>query len=280
MKASQQCHSCLANLVDQAACLAADGDEQLRKQATEEGLKLLQKEFSLHEVSIVVATELHRVIRKITGNADPYRQMKDREIAAARELYREMNAEKLDDFRGCLELAAKANAIDFFRPIDTIKEDIRKPLQFAIDHSDKLLAMLKEAQTVLYLADNAGEAQLDLPLVRLMGRWAQVTYVVKESPVQNDITLADLKRAGIADSFPRVLTTGTDTPGIDFRQASEEFKQEFQAADLVFAKGMGYWESLSDVPEQGKIFYCLMAKCQPVADSLGVPLNSYVALLR
>jgi len=43
---------------------------------------------------------------------------------------------------------------------------------------------------------------------------------------------------------------------------------------------MGYWESLSDAPEQGKIFYCLMAKCQPVADSLGVPLNSYVALLR
>jgi len=77
-----------------------------------------------------------------------------------------------------------------------------------------------------------------------------------------------------------VITTGTATPGIIFSQASDEFKREFQSADLIFAKGMGYYESLSELPAQGKVFYCLMAKCQPVADSLKVPLNSYVALLR
>jgi len=280
MKATPYCYSCLTNLVNQAARLAADGDEKLQGKATEEGMKILEKEFSCRNISIVAAAALHRAIRNITGNADPYREMKDQEIAAARELYRELNAENLDDFRGCLELATKANTIDFFRPIDTIKEDMRKPLHLAIDHSEKLLAMLKSAKRVLYLADNAGEAWLDLPLVKFMGQWAQVTYVVKESPVQNDITPVELERAGIADSFPRVITTGTDTPGVDFAQASKEFKQEFESADLVFAKGMGYWESLSDIPNQGKIFYCLMAKCQPVADSLGVPLNSYVALLR
>jgi hypothetical protein len=49
---------------------------------------------------------------------------------------------------------------------------------------------------------------------------------------------------------------------------------------LVLAKGMGYWETLSELPAQGKVFYLLKAKCKPVADSLGVALNSYVALLR
>ncbi len=78
----------------------------------------------------------------------------------------------------------------------------------------------------------------------------------------------------------KIITTGTATPGIDFSQASAEFKREFGIADLVFAKGMGYYESLSELPAEGRVFYCFRAKCQPVADSLGVPLNSYVAMLR
>jgi len=48
----------------------------------------------------------------------------------------------------------------------------------------------------------------------------------------------------------------------------------------VLAKGMGYWETLSELPAQGRVFHLLKAKCQPVADSLHVALNSYVALLR
>jgi hypothetical protein len=59
-----------------------------------------------------------------------------------------------------------------------------------------------------------------------------------------------------------------------------ELNREFAAADLILAKGMGYYESLSELPTEGRVFYCLKAKCQPVADSLGVLLNSYVALLR
>jgi uncharacterized protein with ATP-grasp and redox domains len=43
---------------------------------------------------------------------------------------------------------------------------------------------------------------------------------------------------------------------------------------------MGYWETLSELPARGKVFHLLKAKCGPVARSLGVPLNSYVALLR
>jgi hypothetical protein len=278
MKATKECYPCLQRLIYQAAQLAT-GDEQLQAKAVREALRILEKNFSCHQVSIIIATELHRAIREITGNDDPYREMKESEIAVAQELYGEIRAENFGDFRDCLELAARANAIDFFRPLDTVKEDIKKPLRFAIDHSKQFEAKLRAVNRVLYLADNAGEALLDLPLITLMGQSTQVTYVVKASPVQNDITLEDLRRAGMEDKLGRVITTGTATPGIVFSQASREFKQEFQSADLVFAKGMGYWESLSELPAQGRVFYCLMAKCKPVADSLGVPLNSYVALL-
>ena len=94
--------------------------------------------------------------------------------------------------------------------------------------------------------------------------------------MQTDSEGGDRIQAGIESDMGDVMTTGTATPGIDFSQASDEFKTEFESADLIFAKGMGYYESLSELPPRGRILYCLMAKCGPVADSLGVPLGSYV----
>jgi uncharacterized protein with ATP-grasp and redox domains len=132
----------------------------------------------------------------------------------------------------------------------------------------------------LYLADNTGEVFFDLPLLQWMRRYTSVTYVVKALPVQNDLTLEEIRQAGLEDELNPVITTGTATPGIDFAQASEQFIEEYNTADLIFAKGMGYYESLSELPATGKVLHCLVAKCGPVAGSLDVPLNSYVAMLR
>jgi len=278
MKASSYCYECLQRLAKQAADLATD-DKQTKASAVEGSLKLLQDNFSLDCVSIVVATKLHNAVKEITGNPDPYRQMKDREIVVARELSRQIKVEE-DNFTSCLKFAALGNTIDFFRPLDIIRQDMKEPVNFVIDDSKRFQAKVEHSARILYLADNAGEVFFDLPLIKWMRRLASVAYVVKSAPVQDDITVEDIKRAGFEDTLGEILTTGTATPGIDFSQASEEFKHEFNNADLVLAKGMGYYESLSELPAEGKVFYCLRAKCQPVADALDVPLNSYVAMLR
>jgi len=279
MKASKDCYECLERLAYQAAGLATN-DEQIRARAIERGLKVLRDKFSCDRVSIVIATKIHDVIREITQNPDPYREMKDNEIAIARELSNETKLERRNDFGACLRFAALGNAIDFFRPLDVIKRDIRGQVNFVIDDARGFEARLRDAGRVLYLADNAGEVFFDLPLVKWMRQFAQVVYVVKASPVQDDVTPEDVRRAGLEAEFGEIITTGTATPGIDFSLASAQFKNEFDAADLIFAKGMGYYESLSELPAEGRVFYCLKAKCQPVADSIGVPLNSYVAVLR
>jgi uncharacterized protein with ATP-grasp and redox domains len=258
--------------------MAAD-DEQIKARATEEGLKLLGDSFSLDSVTIVVATKIHDAIKKITGNPDPYREMKNKEIAVARELSKQIKVEP-ESFRSCLKFAALGNTIDFFRPLDVIRQDMKGQVDFVIDDAGRFKAILKDVRRVLYLADNAGEVFFDLPLLRLMRQWASVAYVVKESPVQDDVTLEDIRQAGVGTEIGEIITTGTATPGIVFSLASAEFKREFDSSDLVFAKGMGYYESLSELPAEGRVFYCLRAKCQPVADSLAVPLNSYVAMLR
>jgi uncharacterized protein with ATP-grasp and redox domains len=278
MKASSYCYECLQKLANQAAELATI-DEPAKARAIEQSLKILRDNFSLDCVSIVVATKIHDEVKKITGNPDPYREMKDKEIAVARELSKQIKVEP-GNFQSCLKFAALGNTIDFFRPLNVIQQDMKGPVNFIIDDSKHFEAKIKHARRILYLADNAGEMFFDLPLVRWIRRRASVAYVVKSAPVQDDITVEGIRRAGLEAELGEILTTGTATPGIDFSQASAEFKNEFDQADLIFAKGMGYYESLSELPAEGKVFYCLRVKCQPVADSLKVPLNSYVAMLR
>lgn len=300
MKLASRCYECLSGLVHQAADLATD-DTSLKQRAIREGMKILDRQFSYDELSIVIAAQIHKRIREITHNPDPYRAMKEKEMLLAKELCCELllrigqaslldesgpkwtgerNNPCKDELRDCLRLAAAGNAIDFFREHWSIKEDIKQSVRFTVDDSEQFEVKLRGASKILYLADNAGEVYFDLPLVKIMRRFARVVYVVKPSPVQNDLTLKDVRMSGLHRQFGKVISTGVASPGIIFSLASDRFKREFQSADLIFAKGMGHYEALSELPPQGKVFYCLMAKCQPVANSLGVPVNSYVAMLR
>ncbi|MDY6893663.1 MAG: ARMT1-like domain-containing protein, partial [Chloroflexota bacterium] len=272
MKAREECYSCLEGLLRQAAELAAEQSE-LKDQVIEQGLQLLDKEFSTDKTTIVVATKLHRLVRELTGNRDPYRQIKEAEVAMAVELRRSVGDDTKWNLRDYLVYAARGNNIDFFMAIDDIIKEIAKPVEFSIDDTPELERKLTETKSILYLADNAGEVPFDVPLVRLFGKYAPVTYVVKESPVQDDITIADVEKFGMTGELPGILSTGTDTPGVVMDMASPEFKTSFEDADLVLAKGMGYWETLEELPARGKVFHLLKTKCKPVADSLGVNLN-------
>ena len=285
MKLAPSCYECLHKLIHQAAELATD-DVSLKQRAINEAMKILNDEFSFSQLSIVIATRIHKIVREVTHNPDPYRAMKEREMMLAKELYPELSLRAKrsnlyqDELQGHLKMAAAANSIDFFREPGSIKEDFRKPITFAIDDSGQFEAKLKNAGKVLYLADNTGELCFDLPLIKWMKQFVHVIYVVKPSPVQDDLTLEDVNKSGLEGEFGKVINTGIASPGIVFSLASAPFKREFESADLIFAKGMGHYEALSEFPAEGKIFYCLMAKCQPVADSLGVSLNSYVAMLQ
>lgn len=279
MKAKAYCYDCLARLVHQAAALATS-DETVRREAVAAGLEALRGVFSLDTVTLVMAMEVHRVIRQMTGNPDPYLPVKQREMSITRELQDEVTRGYADDFHGRLKMAAAANAMDFFRDLNLLRDDVMRRVEFFADESVVLERRAKRASRMLYLADNAGELYLDLPLLEWFRRYAEVPYVVKPAPIQNDATREEVNRSGYADRFAPVTTTGLPCPGIVLEQASDDFRREFERADLVFAKGMGHWEGLSELQPTGKVFHCLMAKCPPVAESLGVPLNAYVACLR
>ena len=279
MKAIPECYSCLSRLLRQSAQVATL-DEALRAKAIDVGMEALERYFSTEGLTIDVATRLHRVVREVTNNPDPYRPMKDREIELSRKLVAQVGAGIADSFKSYLSLSLAGNAIDFFRDLEQVKRDIESPIKYVVDDSAAFERKLKKAKSLMFLADNAGEVFFDLPLVKWLRQFVAVIYVVKESPVQNDATIDDLRRAGLDGDLGKVITTGLATPGVIFESASREFRREFGSADLVLAKGMGHWEGLTELPPMNKVLHCSMAKCSPVAASMGVLLNSFVAILR
>ena len=279
MRISTECYGCLQRLAVQASNNGTE-DQCLREEASKKAEEVLREKLKPGSISIVVASDMHEIIRKVTGNPDPYRLTKDIEIEESRMLFDLVKGSYPEDFQEYLKLAALGNAIDFFKPIEGVKKEIMKnKLSFVINDSALLEGRVKKSGFILYLADNAGEVFFDVPLLGLMRKFARVVYVVKESPVQNDVTIEEIRRTGLEKQVGEVMTTGTATPGIDFTQASDSFKKAFKQADFVFAKGMGYYETLEELPAEGRIFFCLKAKCGPVARSLNVPLDSYVAKL-
>ncbi len=279
MRVSTECNDCLSKLAAQASAFATD-DLAVREDSRRAAEKILNEKLKPGVVSIEVATPMHHVIKHVSGNPDPYRKFKDIEIREARKLFSLVKDNYRESFVEYLRLAALGNSIDFFKPIEELgKEVSENRLEFTIDDSGLLEGKVKQSGLVLYLADNSGEVYFDMPLLKLMRRYARTIYVVKEAPVQNDVTIDDIRKAGLQKEVGEVMTTGTATPGVLLSLASDEFKRTFEAADFVFTKGMGYYETLEELAPQGRMFFCLKAKCGPVARSLGVPLNSYVAKL-
>lgn len=304
MKIEAECPACLERLARQVVEMATD-DLQKRGEALAAGLDTLHKLLSPDGVPTRIAGEMQRAIRRVTGNPDPHRKWKDNELVQAKRLFDAIRPRYGNDVRSLLTVSVLGNAPDFFRDIKTVGQEMLRPVSYEVDHINRVAEFLEGARStlfmadpamdnlmcfvpsvklcikkVMFLADNAGECYFDEPLVKELSQLMQVTYVVKSAPAQNDLTEEDLLLSGIYHRLGARILKSADTAGTDMQLVSDEFRREFAAADLVLAKGMGNWETLSELPPSGKVFHLLVAKCAPVARSVGVPPGSYVAMLR
>jgi len=240
-------------------------------------LKILAREFNAHKVPAVIYTKLNRKIKKLSNIPNPFKERKQQEIAMARKIYRKLQKNYPPTLSNLLLFSACSNALDFFKPLYDSKSQMQRRIHLYIDQTHILKIKLFQARHIVFFADNAGECFFDLPLVRFLGKKRKITYVVKSKAIQNDLTIKDLRKTLLADKFPKIICSGNDAVGIEITTISKLLKKELQHCDLIIAKGMGYYETFTELSQfRGKIFHLLMAKCQPVAKSLGVPLDSYV----
>jgi uncharacterized protein with ATP-grasp and redox domains len=255
-------------------------------------IKLLNREFRPTSVAADLGTKRDRLIKQLTGNGDPYKRSKKmsnehamRLLPKARKFVEEGYTQQ-DRFKKACLCSMVGNIMEFDIPghtftFSTLTKNFREAAKdLVVDDIDKAYELAKKAHSILYLADNAGEIVFDTLLVeQLKNMGVAVTYVVKGSPVLNDATLEDVEPTGMDKLADNILTTGTDAVGLLIKEVSPEFLKVYDAAELVFAKGMGYAETLTEYKLTKPHLLLFRTKCNPVANYFCAPRHKNIAKL-
>ena len=278
MKTELECIPCFARQAAEAVALAVEDDAQREI--------LLRK--LLHEIAAAewkgsppaMGQRIHRIIRREIGRRDPYQKIKQRMNQTAKSLLpslRDAMSRQPDPREAAVRLAIAGNLLDSGAKTQIAAEDLAQHMNeiwtppLRGDAAD-LFKAAEQAHCILYLTDNAGEIFFDRLLIELLPA-EKITVFVRGKPVLNDATMEDAVAAGLPEIAP-VFDNGSDAPGTILEDCSDEFRDWFERADLVIAKGQGNYETLSDSPK--RIFYLFTVKCPVIAAHVGEPVGSLV----
>jgi len=291
LKVEEECAACIVNR-GVAEALAATTNPALRFRAMVELLRLLSREFKPTAVPADLGTKRDRLIKRITGNNDPYKRSKRisnekalKLLPFARKIVEEGYTQQDRFKRACL-CAVVGNIIEFDIPghkftFNSLRKLFRNAAKdMVIDDTSKIYELAKKAYTILYLTDNAGEIVFDALLVEQLKNMSVTVIVgVKGGAILNDATLEDTEVSGMNKIADRIITTGTDAVGLAPKEISKEFLELYNTVDMVFAKGMGYAETLTEYKLKKPHALLFRTKCNPVANFFGVPRGKNVAKL-
>lgn len=269
------CYPCFLNQALQAGRFVSSDETKLRKILDTVAVKIPEIPGDITPPAI--GQIIHRIVREVSGENDPYRQVKNENLKVAKSYYELMKShvKAVDDpLAYAIGLSVIGNIIDSAIVQDFDIEDEIFSLadrSMGIDDTTRLVSALSTASSVLFLGDNAGETVFDRVFIEEID--TPVVYAVRECPILNDATLEDAVTSGLG-SVARIISSGTTAPGTLLEECSEEFLELFRTADVVISKGQGNYEALSGVDRP--IFFLLRAKCPVVAGELDVEVGSLV----
>jgi uncharacterized protein with ATP-grasp and redox domains len=291
LKVEAECAACI---LSRGAAEAAEAttNPALRFRVMADLLRLLYKEFKPTAVPADLGTKRDRLVKRITGNSDPYKRRKRisnekalKLLSYARKIVEEGYTQQDRLKRACL-CAIVGNVMEFDIPghrftFSSLRKSFREAgKDLVIDDVGKAYELAKKASTVLYMTDNAGEIVFDTLLVeQLKNMGLKVIVAVKGGPIINDATLEDAEVSGMSKIADKVITTGTDAVGFALKEVSPEFLGAYKNVDLVFAKGMGYAETLTEYKLKKPHLLLFRTKCNPVANFFASPREKNVAKL-
>lgn len=291
MKVELRCISCILNRGYLQIQQATDDKAQQFK-ILSVILNFLAEEFKPTANPADLGTKRDRLIRKYTGNPDPYKQKKQLSnrkalevVPIAENIIQTEPSLQLRFRKACLS-AIVGNIMEFDLPDNPFKfEDLENLIQqaegdLALDEIAKFFDNAEKAETILYLTDNAGEIALDTLLIKeLRNLGAHVTVAVKAGPILNDALLEDATFVGMDKVADRVMSTGSDSVGLFPDECSKEFLEVYNGVDLVVAKGMGYAETFTELELPVPHVLLLRSKCGTVANHFKVSTGKNIAKL-
>lgn len=269
MKVRDNCRECLKDLARQVVALSR-GDEGLLASS----LELVDNLFGPSVCPTDISNRLLRRVRQQTGVADPYAGRKAAEFQKAVDAAARLAGFFPDTLEGALRSSAFGNGGDFFM------EHRYDTNGFAF-HGNvaKIEHAVYTSEKILILGDNPGDLVFDLPLVRqLQAMGKRVYYAVKEHPVQNDMSLADVPKFGAATMVGEIVSTGTDEVGMRENAMSGIVRRCWDDGSLIISKGMGNYETISEFDRERPVVYIMNVKCKSVAEALGRRVGEFIAI--
>ncbi|MCD6300751.1 MAG: DUF89 family protein [Staphylothermus sp.] len=259
------------------------------------GIELLRigfEEFKRGGELTVLATRIyHRLLESFPAIIEYYKKVKRESIEEAYSYLPviEDYLEKLsgyDKYVAATKISIIGNYLDTgvmeHNPpsVNELLNYIDRPL--AIDYTREFYELVSNGgKKIIWLFDNAGEAILDIPLIKILRNMGnKVIGVVKEDPgFQNDLTISDALEAGLDSYVDELLSTSYPGSSIHWDKISDNAKAKIKEADLIVAKGMAHWEYIIEIDLGKPIYHLLVPKCSVIAEALGVPRGTLVALL-
>ena len=227
-----------------------------------------------------LATRIHRLAREKLNHNNLYLEEKHKANQLLLGQYKDWKS-RVDSSDNPLKMAAKlaviGNIIDYgaHSVADDITDQINTLLsdELVIDDTQKLAEGIRQAESVFYIGDNAGEIVFDKLFIETM-QHPNITFAVRGKPVLNDVTVDDTIETSLKD-ICHIVSSGSDSPSTILEYCSEEFIFHFRKADLIIAKGQGNFEGLMNC-NRNNLFFLLIAKCNPMAELLGVQSGSMI----
>lgn len=270
---------CLPCMLKQAleAVRKTTDDAKIHDKVLSETINLMTK-YKQYRNSPDLAREIHKIIREQTGIEDPYAEIKEKDLNAAKGIYsylKEFIQSKDNSLYWALKIAATGNNIDaaIYSNID-VKKCIENELEkeFSICDIEIMEKKLQAASNILVIGDNTGETIFDKIMIESFPN-INITYGVRSESIINDVTEKDAVASGL-DQVSKIVPTGCGAPGTILEDCSDEFIDIYNKSDIIISKGQGNYEALSE--EKGNIFFLLKAKCPMISQKLNVNLNEYI----
>lgn len=273
MKTYQACIPCIMNLMESTL-----GKANMDSPSRQAILNKFREDWVKTDMTLPPAQTAGLVYQKVlqvTNQDDLFKTHKASSIQEALKLFpllKILTEGALDPLDAAIRISALGNILDAANPNSY---DIDEEISLLFD--DKLWGnsleffreKLSNADSLLFLADNAGETVFDKVLIESLD--VPVVYAVKSAPAFDDALLIDAIQAGI-DKVARLIESGTPYPGTYLPSCTPEFQELFSSAPLVLAKGQANFETLSDT--QRDIFFLLKVKCDVISNEIGYPTGS------
>ncbi|MDD1719543.1 MAG: ARMT1-like domain-containing protein [Methanoregulaceae archaeon] len=283
MKMDPRCTDCLISRVA-LECRLCGADQDLTDRTIESCAELLKRISTEPLPHPVTASMVHRLAYSILGNPDPFRSLKEESTRQATEVCRRFRP-MLVHFRDYVLASVIGNTFDYGVKTHEVASDFSVKFHssfskgFAIDDTDRILGL---TDRVVYLTDNCGEIVFDRLLLQyLRRRGSHITLVVRDAPILNDATLEEARALGLERFVDTIGTTGLGCEiGVRLEALPRPISDAMQSCTLIISKGMANYESLSEYTNLPPVAYLMAAKCPPIAEEVGVPLGSLVAVLR